>query len=120
MKTVKTSTCEVCGTEYPYRAKKRFCSSSCRRKAFEERLLNVSVATETKTLQTEIETLRTERKTLQSIMNDNIDNLPKEVQEVLKLKEEYPVELCGRDIRGLTKPQVMKIIKEFRLRRSAT
>lgn len=113
MKTVKTSICEQCGTEYPHREKKRFCSSTCRRKAFQERSIKESVTEITKPLQEE-------RKILQSIISDNIDMLPKSVQEALKLKEEYPEELCGRDVRKMTKQQIMKIVNEFRQRRSAT
>jgi len=53
----KTTKCEICETTFPYQKKKRYCSSTCRRKAFEQRLLNVPEE-KAKALQVENDDLR--------------------------------------------------------------
>jgi len=92
--------CEICGKKFHFRKGKRFCSSTCRFKAFEERKLSV-YEEKAKKLQINLDALKEENNIL--------------IEEVIKLKEKYPVELCGHDIRGLSKKEVMKIIVDFRI-----
>ena len=129
--------CTICGKKYNAKQERSiYCSNKCKQHAHRNKITETVTVTlkenkelrnalsdaeiEAAALLKELEKLDfSEVKPLQE-ENETLRKTLATLEEVLKFKEEYPVELCGRDIRGLTKAQVMKIINEFRLRRSAT